>query len=199
MLYNVPFYFVNQNPVTYYWINRECSYLLYTLFRFESIRAYPYSVIKLPVICIAQDTSELFFDDVRLPSSALLGEANRGFYYLMKELPQERLNVGIAGCARSEAMFEWTRKYVKERKAFGKTISSLQVYLSVTLLCPLLFSDWLNYAMAESIDPLRAWYLYMKQKSLPSLLHHPFWYHSSYSLISNPAFSLGVSRTWDRF
>lgn len=74
----------------------------------------------------AQDTAELFFDDVRLPKSALLGEANRGFYYLMQELPQERLNVGITGCAMSEAMFEWTRKYVKERKAFGKTISSLQ-------------------------------------------------------------------------
>jgi long-chain-acyl-CoA dehydrogenase len=74
----------------------------------------------------AQDTSELFFDDVRLPSSALLGEANKGFYYLMQELPQERLIIAIGGVASSEWMFEETRKYVKERKAFGKNLASLQ-------------------------------------------------------------------------
>lgn len=74
----------------------------------------------------AQDTCELFFDDVRLPSSAVLGELNKGFYYLMQELPQERMliaNVAIAAC---EFMFEETRKYVNQRKAFGKYISSLQ-------------------------------------------------------------------------
>ncbi|RUS78937.1 hypothetical protein EGW08_013315 [Elysia chlorotica] len=75
----------------------------------------------------AQDTAELFFEDVRLPKSALLGQENKGFYYLMNELPQERLLIGIMAIASCEFMFEETRKYVKERKAFGKTLSKLQV------------------------------------------------------------------------
>jgi long-chain-acyl-CoA dehydrogenase len=50
----------------------------------------------------AQDTSELFFEDVRVPKSALLGEENKGFIYLMQELPQERLLVGEMGIASAE-------------------------------------------------------------------------------------------------
>lgn len=76
---------------------------------------------------LLQDTAELFFEDVRLPASALLGEENKGFYYLMKELPQERLIISVMAVASSEWMFEETRNYVKQRKAFGKTISNLQV------------------------------------------------------------------------
>lgn len=74
----------------------------------------------------AQDTSELFFEDVRLPNSALLGEANKGFYYLMQELPQERLMIATIGQANNEWMFEETRNYVRERKAFGRTLAKLQ-------------------------------------------------------------------------
>lgn len=74
----------------------------------------------------AQDTCELFFDDVRLPSSALLGEVNKGFYYLMQELPQERLIIANVATGACEFMFEETRNYVNQRKAFGKYISSLQ-------------------------------------------------------------------------
>ncbi|XP_063173990.1 long-chain specific acyl-CoA dehydrogenase, mitochondrial [Candoia aspera] len=74
----------------------------------------------------AQDTAELFFEDVRLPASALLGQENKGFYYLMSELPQERLLIGDMAIASCEFMFEETRTYVKQRKAFGKTISHLQ-------------------------------------------------------------------------
>jgi len=74
----------------------------------------------------AQDTCELFFEDMRIPCSALLGEENKGFMYLMTELPQERLLVAEMGIAAAEAMFEWTRTFVKDRKAFGSTISSLQ-------------------------------------------------------------------------
>ncbi|XP_068165147.1 long-chain specific acyl-CoA dehydrogenase, mitochondrial isoform X2 [Antennarius striatus] len=74
----------------------------------------------------AQDTAELFFEDVRLPGDALLGEPNKGFYYLMNELPQERLEIACLALASSEFMFEETRRYVSERKAFGKTISGLQ-------------------------------------------------------------------------
>jgi len=74
----------------------------------------------------AQDTSELFFDDVRLPASALLGKVNNGFYYLMKELPQERLLIGSIAMAACEMMFEETRGYVKQRKAFGRHLANLQ-------------------------------------------------------------------------
>ncbi|XP_063066898.1 long-chain specific acyl-CoA dehydrogenase, mitochondrial [Engraulis encrasicolus] len=74
----------------------------------------------------AQDTAELFFEDVRLPADALLGEANRGFYYLMNELPQERLLIAVMALASAEFMFEETRNYVMQRKAFGKTIAHLQ-------------------------------------------------------------------------
>ena len=79
------------------------------------------------VFALFQDTAELFFDDVRVPNSALLGEPNRGFYYIMQELPQERTIIGVLGLSACEWMFETTRQYVKERKAFGKTLSNLQV------------------------------------------------------------------------
>ncbi|XP_073785103.1 long-chain specific acyl-CoA dehydrogenase, mitochondrial isoform X1 [Danio rerio] len=75
----------------------------------------------------AQDTAELFFEDVRLPAEALLGQVNKGFYYLMNELPQERLLIAVMGLASCEFMFEESRNYVMQRKAFGRTIADLQV------------------------------------------------------------------------
>jgi long-chain-acyl-CoA dehydrogenase len=74
----------------------------------------------------AQDTAELFFDDVRLPASALLGKENHGFYHLMEELPFERLGVALGSMANCEFMFEETRSYILQRKVFGKTLSDLQ-------------------------------------------------------------------------
>ena len=74
----------------------------------------------------AQDTCELFFEDCRIPASALLGEENKGFIYLMSELPQERLLVADIALASAEACFEWTRTFVKERKAFGAPLANLQ-------------------------------------------------------------------------
>jgi len=74
-----------------------------------------------------QDTGELFFEDVRVPSSALLGgEKNTGFYQLMEQLPQERLLIGVTSIAVSEAMFELTRDWVKQRKVFGRRVADLQ-------------------------------------------------------------------------
>lgn len=74
----------------------------------------------------AQDTSELFFDNVKLPATSLLGKEGQGFFYLMNELPQERLIVGIVSVALAEASLEHTIKYTKERNAFGKTIIQFQ-------------------------------------------------------------------------
>jgi acyl-CoA dehydrogenase len=74
-----------------------------------------------------QDTSELFFDDVRVPASQLLGEhKGQGFVQLMQQLPQERLLVGVAAVATIEKAVELTTQYVKERQAFGKPLFELQ-------------------------------------------------------------------------
>jgi acyl-CoA dehydrogenase len=73
-----------------------------------------------------QDTAELFFDNVEVPAQNLLGEANNGFIYLMQELPWERMQIAIGAIAKSEAAIQWTIDYVRERKAFGKTVASFQ-------------------------------------------------------------------------
>lgn len=74
----------------------------------------------------AQDTSELFFQDVKVPVENILGGEGMGFVALMQELPQERLLVGLTALAASEAALQWTIDYVKERKAFGKPIANFQ-------------------------------------------------------------------------
>ncbi len=74
----------------------------------------------------AQDTSELFFDNVEVPVTNLLGNENEGFAYLMQELPWERLQIAIGGVENAQAAIDWTSDYVKERKVFGTTVSSFQ-------------------------------------------------------------------------
>ena len=74
----------------------------------------------------AQDTSELFFQDVRIPKANMLGKEGMGFVYLMQELPQERLTVGVGAIASAEAALQWTKEYVRERKAFGKPVAEFQ-------------------------------------------------------------------------
>ncbi len=74
----------------------------------------------------AQDTSELFFNDVRVPKENLLGKEGMGFMYLMKELPQERLSIALIALASAESIIKQTVEYVKERKAFGKPIAAFQ-------------------------------------------------------------------------
>ena len=74
----------------------------------------------------AQDTSELFFNDVKVPKENLLGEEGMGFIYLMRELPQERLSIAVSAVAGCESVMAQTVNYVKERKAFGKSIADFQ-------------------------------------------------------------------------
>jgi acyl-CoA dehydrogenase len=74
----------------------------------------------------AQDTSELFFNDVKVPKENLLGEEGMGFIYLMRELPQERLSIAVSAMAGCESVMAQTVNYVKERKAFGKSIADFQ-------------------------------------------------------------------------
>ena len=74
----------------------------------------------------AQDTAELFFDEVVVPADHLLGEENHGFRYLMQELAQERLLVSVQCQARAEGALDATLAYVKDRKAFGKRLADFQ-------------------------------------------------------------------------
>lgn len=74
----------------------------------------------------AADTSELFFEDVRVPMTNCLGEEGKGFIYLMSELPQERLSIAISSHASAQRAFDDTVAFVKDRKAFGKSVFDFQ-------------------------------------------------------------------------
>ncbi|MER6300487.1 acyl-CoA dehydrogenase family protein [Kitasatospora sp. NPDC001539] len=74
----------------------------------------------------AQDTAELFFEDVRVPKENLLGELNGGFVHLMQNLAQERLTIAAAAIAGAEHLVEITTEYVKQREAFGRPLAKLQ-------------------------------------------------------------------------
>jgi alkylation response protein AidB-like acyl-CoA dehydrogenase len=75
----------------------------------------------------AQDTTGLFFHDVRVPVENLLGEEGQGFRHLVDKLAQERLSITVGAVAHARAAFEWTLAYCKERTAFGQPIASFQV------------------------------------------------------------------------
>ncbi|HTZ72238.1 MAG TPA: acyl-CoA dehydrogenase family protein [Acetobacteraceae bacterium] len=74
----------------------------------------------------AADTSELFFDDVRVPITNCLGEENKGFVYLMSQLPQERLSIAVGAQAAAQRAFDEAVKFTKDRRAFGKTVFEFQ-------------------------------------------------------------------------
>jgi alkylation response protein AidB-like acyl-CoA dehydrogenase len=74
----------------------------------------------------AQDTAELFFENVHVPKANLIGEEGQGFYYLVKQLPQERLAIAVGAIAAARAALEWTLQYCREREAFGRPIGRFQ-------------------------------------------------------------------------
>ena len=74
----------------------------------------------------SQDTAELFFTDVQVPASNVLGKEGEGFLNLVRNLAQERLSIAIAGVAASKAALNWTVEYTKDRKAFGQPIATFQ-------------------------------------------------------------------------
>ena len=74
----------------------------------------------------AQDTAELFFDEVRVPAENLVGREGGGFIHLMEKLPQERLSIAVVAAAASKKVFDLTLDYCKGRTAFGKPIGSFQ-------------------------------------------------------------------------
>ena len=72
------------------------------------------------------DTSELFFNDVRVPKTNILGTEGRGFIHLMEELPQERLGIAVASQASAQRAFDEAVNFTKDRKAFGQTVFEFQ-------------------------------------------------------------------------
>ena len=72
------------------------------------------------------DTSELFFNDCRVPITNMLGGEGRGFVHLMEELPQERLGIAVGAQAAAQRAFDEAVKFTKDRKAFGKTVFEFQ-------------------------------------------------------------------------
>jgi acyl-CoA dehydrogenase len=72
------------------------------------------------------DTSELFFNDVRVPASNVIGDVNRGFIYLVSDLPQERLSISITAQAAAQRAFDEAVAFTRERTAFGKKVIEFQ-------------------------------------------------------------------------
>ena len=113
--------------VTFVKTSREPGSKSYTLFALErDMKGFTRGKNLDKIGLHAQDTAELFFDNVKVPLDNVLGEENRGFYYLMHNLPQERLGIAVGAIASAEAILEETIQYCKDRKAFGKQIGSFQ-------------------------------------------------------------------------
>jgi len=74
----------------------------------------------------AQDTNEMFFDNVKAPVENLIGQEGCGFSYLMEQLPQERLSIAVSAIASAQAALDWTIQYCRERRAFGQPIGEFQ-------------------------------------------------------------------------
>lgn len=74
----------------------------------------------------SSDTSELFFDEVRVPAANLIGDRGSAMRMMMTQLPQERLSIAVASMAAAQKAYDITRDYVAERKAFGTTIGAMQ-------------------------------------------------------------------------
>ncbi len=115
----------------------------------------------------AQDTSELFFDEVRVPVTSLLGGESgvegQGFVQLMEQLPQERLIIAVSGVGAMERALDETLAYVKERQAFGKPVWSFQntrfklAEVQATVLAARAFVDACMAAhLKGELDPARA-------------------------------------------
>lgn len=101
-----------------------------------------------------QDTSELFFHDVRVPRSNLLGGEGMGFAYLMMQLPQERLSIAHGAQASAQRAFDEAVKFTKERKAFGRTVFEFQnTRFTLADLAAKLQAGWahLDWALARHL------------------------------------------------
>ena len=140
----------------------------------------------------SQDTSELFFDSVRVPAANLLGGSEgQGFYQLMGDLPYERALIAVVGVAAMEGALAQTIKYVKDRKAFGKTIAEFQntkfklaEIATKTHIARVFVDDCISKVVAGSLDTVTAsmakyWITDTQQEVLDECvqLHGGDWLH----------------------
>lgn len=102
----------------------------------------------------ASDTGEIAFDNVRIPASNLMGEENKGFYYVMQHFALERLIMGINAHARAEYALEYTKQYMSERTAFGKTIDKFQAlrHRIAEMTTEVEMCKSFNYQIAKNLD-----------------------------------------------
>ncbi len=102
----------------------------------------------------ASDTGEIAFDNVRIPVSNLMGEAGKGFYYVMQHFALERLIMGVNAHARAEYAIEYTLKYMSERTAFGKTIDRFQAlrHRMAEMATEVEIIKTFNYQVAANLD-----------------------------------------------
>jgi acyl-CoA dehydrogenase len=110
-----------------------------------------------------QDTSELFFENVRIPASNMLGEEGGGFGVMMSKLPQERLAQAIRSATVTETVIQWTVDYTAERRAFDQTIADFQntqfvlADLKARAVMARVFTDkCIELFMAGKLDPVTA-------------------------------------------
>jgi acyl-CoA dehydrogenase len=143
----------------------------------------------------SQDTAELFFEDVRVPAANLLGGAEgRGFYQLMGDLPYERALIAVVGVGAMEGALAATVNYVKERKAFGKTIAEFQntkfklaELATKTRIARVFVDDCIAKIVAGTLDTVTAsmakyWVTDMQQEVLDECvqLHGGYGYMNEY-------------------
>jgi alkylation response protein AidB-like acyl-CoA dehydrogenase len=148
----------------------------------------------------AQDTAELSFTDVEVPRENLLGEEGQGLAYLMLNLAQERLSVGVQAIAGTEAALEHTLRYVKDRHAFGKPIGTFQANaftlaeLATEVKVGRVFLDWAvaqhleGHLGADTAAMVKLWTTEMQQRVLDRCLQ----LHGGYGYMQEYA----VGRAW---
>lgn len=102
----------------------------------------------------ASDTAEIFFDDCRVPAANLIGKENHGFYYIMDNFQNERLQVSVMANMTAQIALEQAMKYAKERKAFGKSLTGFQVtrHKLVEMATLVEVSREFTYRIAAKID-----------------------------------------------
>jgi acyl-CoA dehydrogenase len=144
----------------------------------------------------AQDTAELFFDNVAVPKQNLLGEEGAGFVYLMQNLSQERLSIGVAAAAACERVLDLTLDYVKERQAFGRPIGKFQhnrfavaEMATETHIARVFIDDCIRRHVAGDLDAAKAsmakWWTTELQKRVVDQavqLHGGYGYMSEYPI-----------------
>jgi acyl-CoA dehydrogenase len=143
----------------------------------------------------ASDTSELFFEDVRVPADCLLGaEEGQGMYQLMADLPYERLTIAAGGVAAMEGALDATLQYVKERSAFGQPIANFQntkfklaEAVTITRVARTFLDDCIGKLVRGELDPETAamakwWITDMQQKVIDECqqLHGGYGYMNEY-------------------